>query len=66
MTTTGVQPPPRYGQAMVLDKSTMSFYVIGGYNERVFSIDVHKLDLIKKHWEVLYLTKGDCSEPPPR
>ncbi|ODN03958.1 Kelch domain-containing protein 10 [Orchesella cincta] len=65
--TTGEAPNPLYGQAVVLDSRTNSFYVVGGTTGHYFSMDIHKLDLTKRHWETVFVSTGDTSlEPHPR
>ncbi|CAL8108227.1 unnamed protein product [Orchesella dallaii] len=64
--TTGEAPTPQYGQSVVLDSTTRSFYVIGGTTGYGYSMDIYKLDLAKRHWEKIFVSRGDSLEPQPR
>lgn len=65
--TTGEPPDPQYGQALLLDEPKRHLYVIGGTTGFEFTMDIHRLNLITKAWELVYACKGDQpSEPQPR
>lgn len=65
--TTGEPPDPQYGQALVLDEKKKYLYVIGGTTGFEFTMDIHRLNLVTKEWDLVYACKGDQpSEPQAR
>ena len=46
-------PTERYGQALAIDQFN-DLYIVGGTDGYHYSIDVHKFDVITRHWRQLY------------
>lgn len=60
----GEIPMPLYGQGVVMDGKFI--YSIGGTSGHVYEMDVHRLDLTTRKWELLHRSQGDYLEPEPR
>lgn len=60
----GDVPLPLYGQGVVMEGKNI--YSIGGTSGYLYEMDVHRLDLSTRQWELLYKTQGTCTEPEPR
>lgn len=62
--TSGEVPPPRYGQAIVLNDKYL--YTTGGTTGYEYSLDIHRLDLQTKVWEQIFLSNPGRVEPAGR
>jgi len=60
----GDVPLPLYGQGVVMDGKYI--YSIGGTSGYEYEMDVHRLDLSTRKWELLHKSLGDIQEPEPR
>ncbi|XP_050425313.1 kelch domain-containing protein 10-like isoform X3 [Adelges cooleyi] len=60
----GEVPMPLYGQGVVMDSKYI--YSIGGTSGYEYEMDVHRLDLSTKKWELLHKSRGLVHEPEPR
>lgn len=60
----GDVPMPLYGQGVVMDN--MCIYSIGGTSGYEYEMDVHRLDLRTRKWELLHKSRGEGQEPEPR
>ncbi len=67
-------PKPLYGQAIAVDPVDEMFYTVGGTSGFSYFMDVHRLNLRSKTWEMIYKGRedfnffdhNDLSEPSPR
>lgn len=57
-------PTPLYGQAVVMQDG--NFYTVGGTSGFHYYMDIHRLNLRTKAWELLYRHSGLETEPAKR
>lgn len=60
----GSIPLPLYGQGVVMEGKYI--YSIGGTSGYQYEMDVHRLDLSTRKWELLHKSHGRSSEPEAR
>lgn len=60
----GDVPMPLYGQGVVMDGKHI--YSIGGTSGHEYEMDVHRLDICTRQWELLHKSEGKGQEPEPR
>lgn len=63
LNVSGDVPMPLYGQGVVMDGKYI--YSIGGTSGYEYEMDVHRLDLSTRKWELLHKSHGG-QEPEPR
>lgn len=60
---TGEKPPPQYGQAIIVHKHFL--YTVGGTDGFSYTCDVHRLNLITREWEFVYMCRQDINQDDP-